>query len=149
MTTQPLDLLSRLRPAPRSLDAWFLANVGLLALFFLLFGSRFVLAPGLGVEFDLPSIAGARVAAKTTTHQITVRRSGQILADDGIVTIKQLAEWLKREKASTPHPTLLVLASVGVPSNGLAEIVSVAQTAGYAVVWGALEPPAPERRTSP
>lgn len=149
MTTQPLDLISRLRPVPRSFDVWFLANVGLLALFFLLFGSRFVLAPGLGVEFELPLIAGARVAATTTTHQITVRRSGQILADDGIVTIKQLAEWLRKEKASTPRPTLLVLASVGVPSDSLAEIVSVAQSAGYAVVWGALEPAVSERRTAP
>ena len=121
------------------LDALFYVNVGLLAVFFSLFGSRFVLAPGLGVDFLVPSIAGAGAGARTTTHQITVRRSGQILADDGLVTIKQLEEWLHREKGRTRAPSLLVLASVGVPSDELADIVSVAQKAGFLVVWGALD----------
>ena len=54
MITRPLDLASKLRPEPRSLDALFYVNVGVLALFFTMLGSRFVLAPGLGVDFQLP-----------------------------------------------------------------------------------------------
>lgn len=49
MITRPLDLASRLRPPPRGLDWLFVMNVALVALFFSLFGSRFVLAPGLGL----------------------------------------------------------------------------------------------------
>jgi biopolymer transport protein ExbD len=139
MISCPLNLGGHLRGQTMRLDALFYVNVGLLAVFFSLFGSRFVLAPGLGVDFLVPSIAGAGAGARTTTHQITVRRSGQILADDGLVTIKQLEEWLHREKGRTRAPSLLVLASVGVPSDELADIVSVAQKAGFLVVWGALD----------
>lgn len=117
----------------------FYVNVGMLAVFFLLFGSRFVLAPGLGVDFAVPTVEGAGENARTTTHQITVRRSGQILADEGLVSKKQLADWLLREKSKTLNPSLLVLASAGVPSDELAAIFSLAQGAGFSVIWGALE----------
>lgn len=140
MITRPLDLSSRLRPSPRSFEFLFYVNVGLLALFFSLFGSRFVLAPGLGLDFQIPQTAGAAVGATTTTHQITVQNSGQIFADDGLVSVEQLGQWLQRQKKTTPKPSLLVLASGGVANEKLAEIVSVAQRAGFGVVWGALEP---------
>ncbi len=140
MITRPLDLSSHLRAPPRSFEFLFYVNVGLLGLFFSMFGSRFVLAPGLGVDFQLPEQTGAAAGASTTTHQITVRGSGQILADDGVVSIEQLGRWLERQKSMTPHPTLLVLASASVSSQVLAEIVSVARRAGFSVVWGALEP---------
>ena len=143
MITRPLNLLGHLRGEPTRLDAMFYVNVGLLAVFFLMFGSRFVLAPGLGVDFLVPSVQGASKGARTTTHQITVQRSGQILADDGLVTNRQLLEWLRREKSKTPKPSLLILASAGVPSDELAEIFSLAQDAGFSVIWGALDPTAP------
>lgn len=140
MITRPLDISSRLRPAPRSFEFLFYVNVGLLALFFSLFGSRFVLAPGLGVDFQIPQAAGATAGATPTTHQITVQNSGQIFADDGLVSVEQLGRWLQRQKKNTPRPSLLVLASGGVSNEKLAEIVSVAQRAGFGVVWGVLEP---------
>jgi biopolymer transport protein ExbD len=143
MITRPLNLLGHLRPEPTRLDAMFYVNVGLLVVFFLMFGSRFVLAPGLGVDFLVPTVKGAAKGARTTTHHITVQRSGQILADDGLVTKKQLVEWLRREKTKTPKPSLLILAGAGVPSDELAEIFSLVQGAGFSVIWGALDPKAP------
>lgn len=140
MITRPLNLASHLRVAPRSFDFLFYVNAGLLALFFSLFGSRFILAPGLGVDFQVPELAGASAGAQPTTHRITVRRSGQIFADDGLVSLKQLGQWLERQKTTTPKPSLLILASAGVRNDELAEIVTVARRAGFAVVWGALEP---------
>jgi biopolymer transport protein ExbD len=71
---------------------------------------------------------------------MTVLRSGQIFADDGLVSLKQLGLWLERQKATTPTPSLLILASSGVRNDELAEIVTVARRAGFGVVWGALEP---------
>lgn len=141
MITRPLDLSSHLRPPPQHFEFLSYVNVGLLGLFFSLFGSRFVLAPGLGVDFRLPEQAGAVAGgASTTTHQITVKGSGQIFADDGLVSVKQLGQWLEHQRATTPRPSLLVLASASVSSEALAEIVSVARRAGFSVVWGALEP---------
>ena len=144
MIARPFDISSRLRPEPRCFDFLFYVNVGLLVLFFTLFGSRFVLAPGLGIDFQIPSVAGAAAGAQITTHRITVRQSGQIFADDGgLVSLKQLAAWLEREKAATPQPSLLILASAAVRNDELAEIVSVARKTGFSVIWGALEPGKP------
>jgi biopolymer transport protein ExbD len=141
MITRPLDISSRLKPEPRSFDFLFYVNVGVVALFFTLFGSRFVLAPGLGVDFRVPEVAGAAAGAQLTTHRITVRQSGQIFADDGgLITLKQLEQWLGRQKTKTAQPSLLILASAGVRNDELAEIVTVANKAGFAVIWGALEP---------
>ena len=81
MITRPLDLASRLRPPPRSFDSLFFVNVGVIALFFFVFGSRFVLAPGLGVNFTLPELRGADAGAARTTHVISVARPGPSAAN--------------------------------------------------------------------
>ena len=63
MITRPLDLSSRLRRPPSGYEFIFYVNAGLIVLLFVLFGSRFVLSPGLGLDFVLPvmpaSLAGA------------------------------------------------------------------------------------------
>jgi biopolymer transport protein ExbD len=150
MIARPLDLASRLRPAPRGSGALHYVNVGLLGLFFAVFGSRFVLAPGLGVDFQLPQLEGAQSGAVPTTHVVSVLRSGQIFSEDGLVDIGQLREWLKARAArSGPHPTLLVRASVGVTLAKLIEIESAAHEAGFRVLLAAEEaapPGAPESR---
>jgi len=129
MITRPLDLASKLRPEPRSLDALFYVNVGALVLFFLVFGSRFVLAPGLGVDFKLPEMPGALPGALTTST-ISVKNSGQIFAD-GLLSMAQLREWLKLEAKKNKHPSLLVRMSAGVPVSVQNEIVSAAREAGF------------------
>jgi len=127
--TRPLDLASKLRPEPRSFDAFFYVNVGALVLFFLVFGSRFVLAPGLGVDFKLPEMPGALPGALTTST-ISVKNSGQIFAD-GLLSMAQLREWLKVEAKKNKHPSLLVRMSAGVPVSVQNEIVSAAREAGF------------------
>jgi biopolymer transport protein ExbD len=129
MITRPLDLASKLRPEPRRLDTLFYVNVGALALFFLVFGSRFVLAPGLGVDFKLPEMPGA-LPGVVTTSTISVKNSGQIFAD-GLLSMAQLREWLKAEAKKNKHPSLLVRMSAGVPVSVQNEIVSAARTAGF------------------
>jgi biopolymer transport protein ExbD len=142
MITRPLDLASRLRPEPRNLDFLFLVNGGLIVLFFLLFGSRFVLAPGLGVDFVMPEMAGASAGAARTTHVISVIRPGLIFVDDGAINFEQLREWLKVQARQTQQPSLLVRANSGnVPITTLTDISSAAFQAGFTrVVVGALEP---------
>ncbi len=140
MITRPLDLTSKLRPEPRSFDFLFFVNVGLIVLFFDLLGSRFVLAPGLGVEFQMPEMTGAVAAASATDRYISVLPSGQIFAD-GLLSMDQLRDWLKVEARKLHQPSLLVRASSGVPISELTEIVSAAREAGFSrVVWGAEEP---------
>ena len=108
MITRPLDLAAKLRPPPRNFDFVFLVNGGLIVMFFMLFGSRFVLAPGLGVDFIMPEMPGAVAGAARTTHVVSVIRPGLIFVDDGAINFEQLKEWLKVQAKTTPQPSLLV-----------------------------------------
>ncbi len=143
MITRPLDLAARLRPPARNLDALFFVNGGLIVLFFMIFGSRFVLAPGLGVNFVMPEMPGALAGAARTTHVISVVRPGLIFVDDGAISFEQLREWLKAQAKKTKQPSLLVRYSTKVSITDLTDIASAARAEGFAVVLGALEPAGP------
>lgn len=149
MITRPLDLSSRLRPVPRGLDWLFLANVGLLALFFSMFGSRFVLAPGLGVEFRLPQVAGGNAGARPTTHVISIINSGQIFTHDGIRKMSELGAWLQTQAAGTQAPLLLVRADAQVATAVLADVAGAARAAGFDVIWAVGEPTGRTGTSSP
>jgi len=141
MIARPLELASRLQAAPRPFDALFYVNVGLLALFFGLFGSRFVLEPGLGVDFQLPSAAGAARGAVGTTCHISVLRSDQVFTDDGLLNLARLPDWLKAQAAKSRQPALLVRASARVPVSDIYRIIGMARRAGFGPVILAAEEP--------
>lgn len=142
MITRPLDLASRLRPAPRSLDWLFYVNVGYIVFFFVFFGSRFVLSPGLGIDFQLPQLAGP-TEGHITTHVIKVVNAGQIFVEDGRRTMEQLQVWLSTEAKKEKHPALLVQASAEVPNAILTQIYGMAYAAGFSSVTLATEQSAP------
>ncbi len=143
MIARPLDLASRLRSEPRNFDFLFFVNGGLIVLFFLLFGSRFVLAPGLGVDFQMLTVPGARSGATQTTHRITVKPSGLIFIEDGPADLERLGKWLESEAKKTRQPSLLIIASKDVPGGKIAEIANVAHATGFVKVqWAAEEPTA-------
>jgi biopolymer transport protein ExbD len=147
MITRPLDLASKLRPEPRNFDFLFLINGGLIALFFSLFGSRFVLAPGLTQEFRLPVMAGAREGAATTTHVISLGRGGLILIDGGKVGLPQLRDWLAKAAKTTQHPALLVMIDDETAYGEMVAVQSAANDAGFVrVTWSATEPAASDSR---
>jgi biopolymer transport protein ExbD len=145
MITRPLELASRLRPEPRSYDWLFYVNIGLIVLFFSLFGSRFVLAPGLGVDFRLPTLPNATRNAIETTHRISVVRSDLIfVADEGSINMRQLRAWLVREAKKAKQPSLLVLMGADVSTTDLFDIATAAYGAGFVhVQMGAQEPARP------
>ena len=138
MIARPLDLASRLRPPPHGTGALHYVNVGLLGLFFVLFGSRFVLAPGVGVDFQLPQLSGTQSGAAQATDVISVLRSGQIFtSDQGLVDLAQLRQWLKSRAGREPHQTLLIRASSGVTLAELIDIEDAAHEAGFSVLLAA------------
>ena len=140
MITRPLELASRLRPEPRNFDFLFIVNAGLIVLFFSLFGSRFVLAPGVGVDFQLPQLPASARGGAATTHYVTVTRGGLLLvADRGRISLPQLRDWLKEQARVTKRPVLLVLADADVTMAELGEIFAAARAAGFQVQVGARE----------
>lgn len=140
MITRPLDLSSRLSPPPRNFDALFFVNLGALVLFFFVFGSRFVLAPGVGVDFQLPQVAGANAGAAPTTHFITVVSAGQIFAGDGVRDMDGLRTWLKDHRGKAKDPVLLIHVNGDVATTIMAELAAIAKSEGYRVQVAAAEP---------
>ncbi|MDO8543970.1 MAG: hypothetical protein Q7S40_26310 [Opitutaceae bacterium] len=142
MITRPLDLAAKLRPKPRSYDWLFFVNGGLIAWFFVLFGSRFVLAPGVDVDFQLPEIAGANAAARTSTHYVRVINAGQIFAGDGLRNMDGLARWLREQARSVRNPSLQIQAVRGTELSVIMEISGAARRAGFKDIQvAATEPP--------
>jgi biopolymer transport protein ExbD len=139
MITRPLDIASRLRPEPRSMDWLYIVNGGLIAVFFGFFGSRFVVSPGSAVQFELPRAPGVLVDAQPTTHVITVVNAGQIIAGDGPREISQLQGWLDAQARTVREPSLLVRASAQVPTAVLIQIIGMAKAANFKVIVAAEE----------
>ncbi|MDE3083843.1 MAG: biopolymer transporter ExbD [Verrucomicrobiota bacterium] len=146
MITRPLNLVSRVRPPPRSFDAFYFINIGLLVLFFFLLGSRFVLAPGLGVGltggFVLPTMPGAKMEAAATSVVVSVPRPGVALVDEGMFNFAQLADWLRARAQGQKSPTLLIRADRRVPMQDIADLTAMAKAAGFVYVQLAFDEPA-------
>lgn len=138
MITRPLDLSSRLRPAPRGLDALFYVNVGALALFFVLFGSRFVLAPGLAVDFALPSASSAGTSTRITDLVVAVPASNMAVVDGAVLDFQALRGWLREHGGGggdgDRSRRLLVQVSASLPARDLAALYAMAAEAGFAGV---------------
>lgn len=129
MITRPLDLASRLRPAPRGLDWLFFVNAGLIVLFFSLFGSQFVLAPGIGLE--VPTIPGAIAGAIHTTHRVSVLGADLIYVDEGAMNSKQVVKWFEREAKKTRQPSLLMLVAANVSATVSFDLAQTAYASGF------------------
>ena len=135
MITRPLALLDRLRPPPRGLDSLFFVNAVLLAVFFALFGSRFVVSPGVELEnpdFHVPSAAGALVGARPARLVIDLPRPGVAYTAEGQLNYRRLGDWLKREAARQPGGRVLIRADAGtVPARDLIEVYELVRAAGF------------------
>jgi biopolymer transport protein ExbD len=136
-----------MRPEPRNFDALFFINVTLLVFFFALFGSHFVLAPGLGVDFRLPEIAGANDHAKAPTHVISVLATGQIFTSHGARRLEELDGYLSEQAKGAQEPVLLVRGDAAVPSSVVGTITSAATRAGFVHVLWAMGEPSDRSRT--
>jgi biopolymer transport protein ExbD len=144
MITRPLDLSSKLRPAPRSMDAFFYVNVVLLGLFFVLFGSRFVMSPGIELlrpEFSLPESSGGASMATNTTAVISVLGPNMVFTSEGRMSFSELAAWLPSQVArgGEDESRLLVRADTRVPASDLLRLSDIATAAGFSGVHLALE----------
>lgn len=132
MITRPLDLASRLRPAPRGLDALFYVNVGALALFFAVFGSRFVLAPGLAVDFTLPTASLPGTSTRITDFVIAVPASNMAVVEGAVLDFQALGVWLRERGGEGGQPRrLLVQASASLPARDLVALYAMAANAGF------------------
>jgi biopolymer transport protein ExbD len=130
--TRPLDLLSKLRPTPRNYDSLFLVNGALIALFFALFGSRFVLSPGLRVDGkDFQLSPGPGDSYVQTPISVSVNANGQIWGDSGQIADAHLKEWMAEQIKRAPGSTLLVLMDTRASMEIFTRVAEEARAAGF------------------
>jgi biopolymer transport protein ExbD len=135
-----------LRAPPRNYDWLFGVNAALIVLAFSIFGSRFVLSPGLGIGFALPTVPADTTELRPTTHVLTIVSEGQIFVRDGVKSLDELSDWLRQQATTVKQPTLLVRAGAGVPAQILAAVLAKAHAAGFAVTLAVEEAKRPTDR---
>jgi biopolymer transport protein ExbD len=138
MITHPLDLDSRLRRPPRSLDWVFFVNITLIGMFFVFFGSRFILSPAI----NLPSRPASQISYLPGSVVISVKANGQIFTDTGLVNDSQLNAWLVEKIKNSPDASLLIRADAKVSIDRLLDIQLMAKQAGFKHVSIPVESPA-------
>ncbi len=146
MITRPLALLDRLRPAPRSMDGLFFVNAVLLVFFFMFFGSRFIVSPGVELEnpdFHVPRAEGATESAQPTRLVIDLPRPGIAYTEEGQQTYERLGVWLQRQAQLRPGGRVLLRADAAtVPMQDLLKVFELVRAAGFEVLLAAEPPPA-------
>jgi len=150
MITRPLDLESRLSPPPRDLDFFAWVNVVVIALFFVLLGSRFVLAPGVAIGvgdgggIEPPSAGPSTTTPGPASMVVSVRRDNVILFEGGVYSLadlrKQMGDYTKNHSGAV----LLVRADRQVSVQALLDLCEAAKSVGFANVLLAGESPAAE-----
>lgn len=145
MITRPLGLLDRLRPAPRSFDSLFFVNAVLLAVYFALFGSRFVIAPGVQLEnpsFAVPQTSVAVSGAALTALVIDLPRSGVVITPEGQQTYARLGDWLIKQRQLRAGARVLVRVDrSAVPMQDVMTVFELIRAAGFEVQLAAERPP--------
>ncbi len=148
MITRPLELESRLSPPPRDLDfvAW--VNVALIVLFFSLFGSGFVLAPGLLIgggneNFDLPKTQEPQYS-RTASVVVSYRNDDVILFEGAIVKLPELRQRLEAYAKKHPGQVLLLIADRRVSLQAVSDLSAMAQSVGFSYVQTAVQVSNPE-----
>jgi biopolymer transport protein ExbD len=149
--TKPLELENRLSPPPRDLDFMAWVNVALIILFFGLFGSRFVLAPGLPVvvgapdAINLPSDGVLSSGAEAASVVVTYRRDDVILFEGGMYSLSALKKYLEEQAYIKKHPgaVMLVRADRQVTMQAFIDLCVMARGIGFAKVLVAAEPQNP------
>ena len=150
MITRPFDLVSRLSPPPRDLNAVAWVNVGVIALFFGLLGSRFVLAPGMPVGVGepgtivLPAAGPASASTGAASVVVSYRRDNVILFEGGMHTLTELQKHMEGYVKEHPGAVMLVRADRQVSMQAFLDLCEMARSVGFANVLVAAETPAPD-----
>lgn len=139
MITRPLNLSARLKPQPRGFEFIFFVNVGLIAFFFVLFGSRFVLSPGLGLGFELPAMPVAVPGAVATDVVVAVKGRDMAFVEGAKVNFSGLRQYLVERARGGHGLRLLVQADASLSARELAEVYDMARAAGFVSVQLAAE----------
>ena len=106
---------------------------------FVLFGSRFVLSPGLGVDFRIPTADSALINAVPTDVVIAVKSADLAFVEGAKVDSNGLSLWLVERAKGHAGLRLLIQADASLSTKDLTDICEMARAAGFAAVQIAAE----------
>lgn len=136
MITRPLDLQSRLKPPSHRFNTLPLFDILLIALFFSLLSSRFVLSPGLVV--NLPQGGGG--PGLPASAVLTVRSDDMLLFEGQILSVARLEGVLSEHLSRRGETNLLIYFDREVSMQTLLAVSEIAREAGVARIQLAAEP---------
>ncbi|MDQ8204872.1 biopolymer transporter ExbD [Pelagicoccus sp. SDUM812003] len=132
--------LERELPRRARLSFWPFVDLCAIGLFFALFSSKFVMAPG--VTLALPEAQSSQVAIASVYEVITVtevKGEEMIFFKDSVLDLVSLGKLLEERGPAQAGATLLVKADVRVSMQTLSSLCELAISAGYARVQLATE----------
>jgi len=140
-TVQEMNLgLETELPKRARLNLWPFLDLCAIGLFFVLFSSKFVMAPGLTLA--LPEVGSSQVATSSIYEVMTVsevKGEEMIFFQDSVLNIESLGRYLEKRGPAPRDATLLVKADVAVSMKTFSALTELAIKAGYARVQLATE----------
>jgi biopolymer transport protein ExbD len=141
MKARPFDFEAHLRRKSRRLDPVPFVDACLMVVFFSLFGSTYVFAPG--VTLNLPTSRTAALDALPVYEVLTVGEiegAERILFDGRIFNLETFEKSLIGSESERGGVTLLVRMDEAVSVGTLSEVCDIARGAGFREVQIAAEP---------
>lgn len=132
--------LERFLPRAANLSFWPFLDLLALGLYFVLFSSKFLVAPG--ITLALPRVGSSQVAISPVYEVISVtevKGEEMIFYRDSVLNLKTLEKLLEGQPRPDPSTTLLVKADARVSMQTLSALGEFAIKSGYARVQLATE----------
>lgn len=143
MKARPFDFEAHLHTKSRRLDVVPFIDACLIVIFFSLFGSSYVFAPGITIH--LPESRTAAVDALPVYEVLTVGEiegSERILFDGRIYSLDTFEQGLLSAGPDRGETTLLIRMDQAVSVRTLSEVCDIARAAGFREIQIAAEPTA-------
>ncbi|MEZ5276715.1 MAG: biopolymer transporter ExbD [Opitutaceae bacterium] len=141
MKARPFDFEAQLHPKSRRMDPVPFIDACLIAIFFSLFGSSYVFAPG--ITLRLPHSRTAAADALPIYEVLTVGEiegSERILFDGRIFNLETFGQSLLSAGQERNETTLLVRVGEDVSVGTLSRVCDIARAAGFLEIQIAAEP---------
>jgi len=137
-----LSILNLDREAPRAakLGFWPFVDICVIGLFASLYGSSFVIAPGINIE--LPQSNHVQVPVAQRLQVMSVDEVGgeeQIYFEDRLLKLETLEKMLRLRGQISEEVTLLIRIDAMVSAQTITSIFEIAEAAGYRSIQWATE----------
>ncbi len=127
-------------PKTVSLSFWSFVDICVIGLFAMLFGSNYIVAPGISI--DMPRSNHVQTIVPTRLHVMSVDEIGgveQIIFEDRILNLESLSRMFDLRGEVPENVTLLLQLDAAVSAQTFTSVFEIAEAAGYERIQWATE----------